>query len=292
MKKIKLFIASFIGAIALVFACIFGGVKAEPTSYYSVELKASDLVVTSGQVTGGFNTTVFGFDTNKKWSYDSSSESLMSTHNTSCVVTLKKTGNITVNYRTTSNKKTIKVGENSTSGYIASSGTGSFIVDNVAANTTITFVNASGFTSIVYTTTSSVEGLMASSTTLTFDAQYNEEEASDSNKLRFIGTIDGVAYGDYTNIKSMEFNFSFNETERTVIVNKLYKSIVSGENIVKAVADDTMYVVFQLNNINKTAYQNKSLSNCRFVVTFTDDSAAIVNRDDIVLPSTFTTVVA
>ena len=133
---------------------------------------------------------------------------------------------------------------------------------------------------------------VANDVTLTFDAQYNEEAAADSTKLRFIGTIDGIAYDDYANIDTMKFTFKFNGTDRTVSVNRLYKSIKNGETAIKSAADDTMYVVYQLNNINKTAYQGKALTNCKFIVTFTDGSTVSVNRDDITLPTKFTTVVA
>ncbi len=133
---------------------------------------------------------------------------------------------------------------------------------------------------------------VANDVTLTFDAQYNEEEAADSTKLRFIGTIDGIAYKDYANISSIKFTFKFKGTERTTSVNNLYKSIINGETTVKAAADNKMYVIYQLNNINKTAYQTEKLTDCKFIVTFTDGSTVSVNRADITLPTTFTSVVA
>ena len=53
-----------------------------------------------------------------------------------------------------------------------------------------------------------------------------------------------------------------------------------------------MYVIYQLNNINKTAYQGLALTNCKFTVTFTDDSTVFIEHADITLPEEFTTVVA
>lgn len=136
------------------------------------------------------------------------------------------------------------------------------------------------------------EPTIADDVTLTFDAQYNELVAADSTKLRFIGTIDGVAYSDYANISKIEFSFTFNGKDRTVEVSKLYKSIVNNETTIKAAGDNKMYVIYQLNNINKTAYQGLALTNCKFTVTFTDDSTVFIGHDDITLPAEFTTVVA
>ena len=132
----------------------------------------------------------------------------------------------------------------------------------------------------------------ANDVTLTFETQYDEEEAADSTKLRFVGTIKGVAYADYANIETIKFAFTFKGTERTVSVNNLYKSIVSGTKTIKAAADNTMYVIYQLNKINKAAYQGQKLTDCKFIITFTDGSTVSVNRDDITLPTTFTSVVA
>ena len=136
------------------------------------------------------------------------------------------------------------------------------------------------------------ETTLADDVKLTFDAQYNELAAADSTKLRFIGTIDGVAYSDYANITKMEFTFTFNGLNRVCEVTKLYKSIKNGETTIKAAADDTMYVIYQLNNINKTAYAGKVLSNCTFKLTFADGSTKSVSHDDITLPESFTEVVA
>ncbi len=131
----------------------------------------------------------------------------------------------------------------------------------------------------------------ANDVTLSFDAQYDAATDTSATKLRFIGTIEGIAYTDYAKIDTMEFRFTFNSTDRTCATTSLYKSIVSGSTTVKATADNTMYTVFQLNNINKTAYKGLVLSNCAFVVTFVDGSTAIINHADITLPE-FTTVVA
>ena len=90
----------------------------------------------------------------------------------------------------------------------------------------------------------------------------------------------------------MKFTFTFKDTARTASVNNLYKSIVNGETVLKAAADNKMYVIYQLNNINKTAYQGEKLSDCKFIITFTDGSTVSVNRADITLPTAFTTVVA
>ena len=133
---------------------------------------------------------------------------------------------------------------------------------------------------------------LADNVNLVFDAQYNGATAADSSKLRFIGTIDGVAFDDYANISNMKFTFTFNDVARECEVTKLYKSIKSGETTVKAATDDTMYVVYQLNNINKAAYQGKKLTNCKFTVTFEDGSSVSVPHDDITLPDAFAKVVA
>lgn len=136
------------------------------------------------------------------------------------------------------------------------------------------------------------EPTIADDVTLAFDAQYNELATADSTKLRFIGTIDGVAYSDYANISKIEFSFTFNGKGRTVEVSRLYKSIVNNETTIKAAGDNKMYVIYQLNNINKTAYQGLALTNCKFTVTFTDDSTVFIEHADITLPEEFTTVVA
>lgn len=128
---------------------------------------------------------------------------------------------------------------------------------------------------------------MSNNVTGTFEAQYNAETAADSTKLRFIGTIAGVS--DTANIASIQFKFTFNGTDRTGNVTSLYTSINSGEAVIKAAADNTYYVVYTLNNINKEAYKGLELSNLELVITFTDGSTVTAVHDSITLPE-FTTV--
>lgn len=127
--------------------------------------------------------------------------------------------------------------------------------------------------------------------TATFEAQYNAATDADSTKLRFIGTIEGIAYEDYANISSIQFTFTFNEVDRICKVNKLYKAIENNGAAFKSAADNTMYVVYSLNNINKEAYKGLSLTNLKLTLTFSDGSTKTVAHDDIVLPE-FTTTIA
>ncbi len=127
--------------------------------------------------------------------------------------------------------------------------------------------------------------------TLAINAQFNEAEAADSTKLRFIGTIEGLTYNEYAKIDSMEFVFTFNGTIRNCEVTKLYKSIKNGDDVLFEEKAGTMYVIYQLNNINKEAYKKKTISNIKFVVKYTDGSQTIVTKEDIGLPE-FTTVIA
>lgn len=129
-----------------------------------------------------------------------------------------------------------------------------------------------------------------SDVTLNFEAQYDANNQAEATKIRFIGTIEGISYSNSTIISSIKFTFTFKDKDRICVVNNLYKSITSGETIIKTSNDDTMYVIYQLNNINKTAYKGEKLTNCKLVVTLTDGSSVSFDRDDIILPD-FTTVI-
>ncbi|MGM9970529.1 MAG: InlB B-repeat-containing protein [Anaeroplasma sp.] len=141
-----------------------------------------------------------------------------------------------------------------------------------------------GFIGLIYDT-------ISKDVTATFEAQYNAETDADSTKLRFIGTIEGISYDDYANITSVQFTYTFNEVARTGKITSLYKSITNGGAEFKPAADNTLYVVYTLNNINKAAYNGLTLSNLQLVITFSDGSTTTVSHTDIVLP-TFNNTIA
>jgi len=131
----------------------------------------------------------------------------------------------------------------------------------------------------------------ADNSSLVFRAQYDATTEANATKLRFIGMIQGINYEDYGNITSIQFTFTFNGKNRVCNVTKLYKSIKNNGSNLLVPFDNTMYVVYQLSNINKEAYKGQTLTNCEFTVTFNDESTLSVSHDDITLPN-FTTVIA
>lgn len=133
---------------------------------------------------------------------------------------------------------------------------------------------------------------VADGATATFKAKYNAAPDADSIKLRYIATIEGISYGDYTNIASIAFTFKFITDEvRVCNVSYVYKSKKNGTEDYYSAKDNTLYAVYTLNNINKEAYKGKSLSNLQLVITFADGSSKTVAHENITLPE-FTSTIA
>ena len=120
--------------------------------------------------------------------------------------------------------------------------------------------------------------------TLSFDAQYDKADATAATKLRFIGTIEGLAASNYANIYSITFTFDFNgTTDRKCAVTQLYLSITTDDNKYEA-ADNKMYFVYQLDGIRNYT-DNQKLTNCKLTVVFTDGSSKTETHADIELPT-------
>ncbi len=123
---------------------------------------------------------------------------------------------------------------------------------------------------------------------LGFVAQYNGTagDHSDATKLRLVGTIYGIELADYQNIKSATFTFTFNDANRTGECTQLYSSVASLTELFSG-GDNIMYVVFNLNNINKSGYSGKVISNLKFTVEFNDaDNTKLeITHNNITLPT-------
>jgi hypothetical protein len=111
---------------------------------------------------------------------------------------------------------------------------------------------------------------IADSVTLAFNKQF-DEDGSKATKLRFIGTIEGLAPADYKKIHSITFTFTFNNKPRTCEVTELYKSITGIDGF--AAANNKLYFVYQLDHVNREEYKKLSLTNCKLTVVFIDDSS-------------------
>lgn len=270
-----------LGTLSVLTLGLFVGTGAKVNAADAITIDASDLSIDDGSVSG-YDTTYFTFSTSTKWTL--SSGYLMSDDNAKCTVTLKEAGEVTIYYKTTSNKKTISVGSNTTSGYIKESGTGNFTVSN-GENDKITFVKASGFSSIVFTP-ASTSSTIADSVSLTFNYQYDTSDETKASKLRFIGTIDGIATATYTNeISDAYFTMDFNKVnDRKLSCSKVYSSIKNGDEVLFAAGDTKMYVVFELRNINKSNYSGLEVSDLHFVVEFNDGSSKSVEKTAFNLP--------
>ncbi len=147
--------------------------------------------------------------------------------------------------------------------------------------TTSSNLNLKGFTIEL---TSSSYTVADSEVTLAFDAQYNTENSADATMLRFIGTINGIAYDDYADISSAKFTFTFNGASKEANLTHLYKSVSSVNSSLTA-ADNKMYVVLTLNNIK--SYSGYTLSDCLLTVTLNTGVVKSISHADIKFP-TFT----
>lgn len=316
MKKIKLFIASFIGAIALVFAFGFSSVN---VNAYSPEPDTTGTVGNYDYVAkytwlnngGGSSSDTFyfhkqgntgstgtlaetSFKTGFTWEYNGVNYSTFSLPNGNMrEITINLPdwdyGKIIANvYLTTSSgSRTVTIG-GVTSTALIDDDYGSVQLKSGEITSSKNVITLSG-NNVGWC---AIE-IICEKVQLSFNAQYNEVNAADSTKLRFMGKIAGISYDNYANITSMQFTFTFKGLDRVCAVTRLYKSITSNGDEIDGfgLATNTMYVVYQLKNINKEAYKGQTLSNCKFTLTFSDGSTKSVSHDDITLPN-FTTVIA
>lgn len=109
----------------------------------------------------------------------------------------------------------------------------------------------------------------------TFLAQYDTVTAADATKIRLIAVLDNIS--DVTTVDTVKFTFTYDGGERTLACTKLYSAVTSlGTTDDYAAKTNRYFAVFTLTNIKSAIVAEKSLTNLKVTVTFTDGSDSVI----------------
>ncbi len=278
MKKIKFLIASMLGAIALVFACVFGSVNVNAehdyTANYSWRMPSTNTASNSG--TFKFGKTSFGsvgtLDSNNVVDGETFNNYGMSNSNTrTCTISLSNDEwtyydvAVYVYYYATSNR-TLKIGN----------GTATTVTQNKVTlqsgnidktHNTIVQSGNMGWCGIDIVLT-----LKISTPVL------EQQENASGSAIRYIATVEGVTSESL--IQSWTVTMSINiegKSDYVVIFTDLYTA-VGGTNG-KSAADDTVYLVATWKNIPSSLNGKKVSTN--FKITLNDSSSTVLTSNTV-----------
>lgn len=109
----------------------------------------------------------------------------------------------------------------------------------------------------------------------TFLAQYDTVTAADATKIRLIAVLDNIS--DVTTVDTVKFTFTYDGGERTLACTKLYSAVTSlGTTDDYAAKTNRYFAVFTLTDIESAIVAEKSLTNLKVTVTFTDGSDSVI----------------